>query len=320
MLLLLSLLTACVEETSPDTDNDTPVVDLDETDGEGSGDTAGGDDTGGDDTDTGDSEDTDTKGTTEVGTPAPEGGWPVSSSCLEGDPVECERLVAETWDRSAEGALVRGDLGSATLSLGGETLTTLEASARLMPQGLTARSDGGWAISGILLSGAVVSGPMYVNGEAQPFTNTYQRFLLFVDDTGALEQVLYFKGFSAEPSVVAARTDGSVVLVGELLGATTLGASSVLAQGGWHGHVLVAAASAEDGWLWATDIPEPEQRGNGRFESASLGPMSETIVSMEVFGTITFGPDASYTCPDQSCTGILGTVNEAGDWIAIGPK
>jgi hypothetical protein len=248
-----------------------------------------------------------------TGTPAPPGGWPVSSRCAGPTSGGCDAVEAETWDRRGVASLTTDQNTNLTELRGpdGAVIATLVGDHWFAPWGLTALPAGGWVLAGAGLGpGALAIGDATVE---LPFT--YNRVIVhLVDGVPGWSQVL--EGASGERLLVAARTDGSVVVAAEQMIDTmidTPNGTITLAGPIWVYDFFLAALTPDGAWSWAIELPSPASPvGDFAVETLSLGPESEAIAHGALRGTLELGTDT-----------VVGPVaaravaSELGDWLDL---
>lgn len=244
-----------------------------------------------------------------TGTPAPTGGWPVSSRCAGPTSGGCDAVEAETWDRRGVASLTTDQNTNLTELRGpdGAVIATLVGDHWFAPWGLTALPDGGWVLAGAGLG----PGALAIGDAAVELPFTYNRVVVqLVDGAPGWSQV--FEGASGERLLVAARTDGSVVVAAEQMIDTTIGAVT-LAGPIWVYDFFLAALTPDGAWSWAIELPSPASPiGDFAVEALALGPESEAIAHGALRGTLELGTDT-----------VVGPVaaravaSELGDWLDL---
>lgn len=244
-----------------------------------------------------------------VGTPEPAGGWPVSSRCAEDSPGGCVVVEAETWDRTGVASLVNDpDANVARLfDPAGGVIATIQPVIWFVPSGLTALPDGSWVIAGAALG----PGELGVGADSITLPTTYNRIVARIAGGGvAWSEVI--EGATAERASIAARTDGSVVIAGELMIDTTI-AGTTLTGPAWVYDFFVAALHPDGTWAWALQLPPATSPiGDFQFGALALGAHSEAIVTGNLRGTMSAAGDT-----------VVGPVaaravaSEAGAWLEL---
>jgi hypothetical protein len=266
-----------------------------------------------DNSDTDPTADTDPGG----GTPAPEGGWPASSVCAETseDHWHCTRVEAETWDRSATYTWSGGEFGEATVrDADGNTIVEVTSSNWIAVWGLSALPDGGW-----VLSGATLGGSISVNGATVDMPYAYDPFVVAVGPDGGLRWSFVREGISSDRTLVAARTDGSVALAGDLATETTLG--DVELEGpSWVYDFFLAALDAGGEVLWAIEPPDAATSGDAMLETLALGDRSEIGALVQVRGTVSIAGSSVSGPEGMTPVPALAEADEDGVWLGIAER
>jgi hypothetical protein len=243
------------------------------------------------------------------GTPAPAGGWPVSSRCALVVSGGCDLVEAETWDRTGVASIASDHDANVArfLDPDGELILELAPPAWIAPSGLTALPDGGW----VLAAAALGPGDLRVGTGVIALPDTYNRVVAKVvgDDLVWFQLV---EGATAESAFVAARTDNSVVVGGEQMIDTTIG-DVTLAGPVWLYDFFLATLTPAGAWAWAIELPQPASPlGDFRLVTLALGPQSEAIAIGVVRGTVSVAGD-TVTGPTEA----RAIAAETGAWLGL---